>query len=161
MTAWHTLAHHSAAPPPDWRERLSARLGKRPRRLGAWAELAIYGARQCLDDAEEEALAPGTFLCVASMRGPVSATQAGIEQMGSGLPMPFTFLQTQPGQMLAALCQHLRWRGDARFVLSRDEPALLRLAQRECGPAGLLLGWVDEGTSPRSEWWRMRPGDPP
>ena len=45
MTAWHTLAHHGAPPPPDWRERLAVRLGKRPRRLGAWAELAVYGAR--------------------------------------------------------------------------------------------------------------------
>jgi hypothetical protein len=75
--------------------------------------------------------------------------------------MPFTFLQSQPSQMLAALCQHLPWGGDARFVLSRDTQALLRLVQLECGPAGLLLGRVDEGALPHSEWWRMVPGEPP
>jgi hypothetical protein len=30
--------------------------------------------------------------------------------------------------------------------------------QLECGPAGLLLGRVDEGAVPHSEWWRMVPG---
>lgn len=164
MTTWNTLAHHAAPPPEDWHARLCTRLAQRPRRLGVWAELAIYGARQCLDEAHEESLAPGALLCVASLRGPVGATKAAIEQMGSGSPMPFTFLQSQPGQMLAGLCQHLRWKGDARFVLTRDPQALLRLAQRESGPAGLLLGWVDEGSernSPRSEWWRMVPMDTP
>jgi hypothetical protein len=161
MTPWHTLAHHRAPPPPDWHARLCARLGQRPRRLGGWAELAVYGARMCLDQAQEETLASGALLCVASLRGPVAATQAAIAQMGSGgMPMPFSFLQSQHGQMLAGLCLHLHWQGDARFVLSRDEPALLNLAQRESGPAGLLLGWVDEGASLRSEWWRMVPAAP-
>lgn len=162
MNGWHTRAHHSAPPPPDWHARLCARLGQRPRRLGLWAELAIYGARQCLDEAQEDTLATGALVCVASLRGPVAATRAAIEQMSAGgLPMPFSFLQSQPGQMLAGLCQHLRWQGDARFVLSRDAQAVLKLAQRECGPAGLLLGWVDEGRSPRSEWWRMLPTGTP
>ena len=160
MTGWHTLAHHDAAVPPDWRERLIARLAQRPRRIGAWAELALYGARMCLDDAGEETLPAGALLCVASLRGPVEATRAAMaERTGRGAPMPFTFLQSQPSQMLAALCQHLPWGGDARFVLSRDPQSLLRLAQLECGAAGLLLGFVDEGAAPRSEWWRMVPRD--
>jgi hypothetical protein len=158
-TTWRTLAHHAALPPPDWHARLCERLGERPRRLGTWAELALYGARQCLDAAHEDTLAPGALLWVASLRGPVAATRAGIEQLRSGSPMPFTFLQTQPGQMLAGLCRHLRWQGDARFALSRDAQALLHLAQREAGPAGLLLGWVDEGEALRSEWWRLVPGE--
>ncbi len=158
MTHWRTLAHHAAPPPPDWRERLAARLGQRPRRVGVWAELALHGALQCLEDADEPSLPGGAFLCVASERGAESATRAAIEQLGQGLPLPFSFLQSQPSQMLAALCQHLHWSGDARFVLSRDPQALLRLAQREAGPAGLLLGWVDEGVPARSEWWRMVPG---
>jgi hypothetical protein len=162
MTLWRTLAHLGTPPPPDWHARLCQRLGERPRRLGTWAELSIYGARQCLDDAGEATLADGALLCVASLRGPVAATRAAIEQVaGGGTPMPFSFLQSQPGQMLAGLCQHLRWHGDARFVLSRDATALLNLVQREAGAPGLLLGWVDEGASPRSEWWRMVPMDAP
>ena len=160
MHSWRTLAHHGEPPPEDWHARLCARLGQRPRRLGPWAELALYGALRCLDGAKEPRLDADAFLCVASMRGPVAATRAAIEQLGSGLPMPFTFLQSQPSQMLAALCQHLPWRGDARFVLSRDPQAMQRLVQRESGAAGFLLGWVDEGTAPRSEWWRVVPAGP-
>lgn len=40
----------SVALPADWRERLVARLGQRPRRLGTWTELALYGALECLAD---------------------------------------------------------------------------------------------------------------
>lgn len=36
--------------PADWHERLVARLGQRPRRLGTWTELALYGALECLAD---------------------------------------------------------------------------------------------------------------
>lgn len=157
MTRWQTLAHLDLPVPPDWHARLCERLKRRPRRIGGWAELALYGALGCLDLAEESTLPPGALLCVSSLRGPVSATQAAISQLADGMPMPFSFLQSQPSQMLAALCQHLHWRGDARFVLSRDRAALLALAQREAGPAGLLLGWVDEGASMRSEWVRMVP----
>ena len=161
-TPWRTLAHHREPPPTDWHARLCTRLGERPRRLGAWAELAIYGARECLDQAGEESLAPGALLIVASLRGPVTATRSAIAQVNEGgMPMPFSFLQSQPGQMLAGLCRHLPWRGDARFVLSRNEQVLLTLVQREAGPAGVLLGWVDEGAAPRSEWWRMVPAAPP
>lgn len=35
--------------PSDWRDQLVLRLEQRPRRLGTWAELALYGALQCLD----------------------------------------------------------------------------------------------------------------
>jgi hypothetical protein len=141
---------------------LCTRLAQRPRRLGPWADLAIWGARCCLDQAGETTLAHGALLIVASLRGPVAATRAAIAQMdASGTPMPFSFLQSQPGQMLAGLCQHLRWQGDARFMLSRDPAALRGLAQREAGPAGLLLGWIEEGDAPRSEWWRMVPAETP
>ena len=158
MTPWRTVAHHSMPVPDDWRERLLARLPERPRRIGLWAELALYGARACLDDAAEETLASGAILIVASLRGPVGAMRAALhEQTTHGSPMPFSFLQSQPSQMLAALCRHLHWNGDARFVLSRDTGALLRLAQLESGPAGLLLGRVEEGPAQGSEWWRLVP----
>lgn len=34
-----------AAPPPaDWHEQLAQMLGAKPRRIGTWAELGLYGA---------------------------------------------------------------------------------------------------------------------
>ena len=156
MTTWRTLAHFLAEPPPpDWRDQLAARLGQRPRRIGPWAELALYGARQCLDAAGETALPPGVSLRVASLSSASGATQAGLEQCRSGLPMPFTFMQSQPSQMLAALSQHLAWQGDASFMAGRDPQAVRHLAECEAGPAGLLFGWVEESDPWRTEWWRL------
>ena len=156
MNGWRTLAHVAVDPlPADWREQLATRLGQRPRRIGPWAELALYGARLCLDAAQEATLPAGAQLRVASLNGPIGATRAVAEQAGVGLPLPFSFMQSQPSQMLAALSQHLAWQGDARFTLSRDPQAVLQLAQAECGPGGLLIGWVEDGR--RSEWWRLAP----
>lgn len=141
--------------PPDWREQLAQRLGARPRRIGEWAELALHGARLCLDAAGEDTLPAGATLRVASLSGPMAATRAVAEQARASLPLPFTFMQSQPSQMLAAVSQALRWQGDARFVVCRDVQATLRLAQLESGPAGLLIGWVEEAR--RTEWWRFVP----
>jgi hypothetical protein len=157
MNSMRTLAHVSLDPlPADWRERLAKRLGQRPRRIGAWAELALYGARLCLDAAQESTLPAGVCLRIASLSGPASATRAIAEQVSTtGQPLPFTFMQSQPSQLLAALGQHLGWQGDARFTLSRDRQAVLQLAELECSDAGLLIGWVEEDL--RSEWWRLAP----
>ncbi|HET7792219.1 MAG TPA: hypothetical protein VFL64_02435 [Rhizobacter sp.] len=156
MNAFRTLAHVVIDPPPaDWREQLARRLGARPRRIGAWAELALFGARQCLDVANEAALPAPVHLRVASLSGPRSATLAIAEQVRKGPPMPFTFMQSQPSQVLAALGQHLAWQGDARFTLCRDRQAVLQLAQIESGAGGLLIGWVEEDS--RTEWWRLAP----
>ncbi len=159
MTTWRTTAHFVAAPPPsDWREWLASRLQQRPRRIGLWAELALYGARQCLDSANEETLPADALLRVGSRYGPLAATRASIEQCRAGLPMPFVFLQSQPNQMLAALSQHLAWQGDARFIVTPNERSLLNLAQCESDNAGGLIGWVEEdvaGDMARTEWWRF------
>jgi hypothetical protein len=64
-------------------------------------------------------------------------------------------MQSQPSQMLASLSEQLGWVGDARFLVCRDTQALLQLAQLEAGPAGLLIGWVEEDL--RTEWWRLAP----
>lgn len=150
------LAHTVIDPlPPDWREQLAQRLGTRPRRIGAWAELALHGARLCLDAAGEDVLPAGALLRVASLSGPMAATRAIAEQAGAGLPMPFTFMQSQPSQMLAALSLQLGWQGDACFTVCRDAQATLALAQLDSGPAGLLIGWVEEDR--RTEWWRLAP----
>ena len=71
--------------------------------------------------------------------------------------MPFTFMQSQPSQMLAALSQHLAWQGNASFIVSRDEQALRHLAECEAGPRRCFWGWVEEGDSLRTEWWRLAP----
>ncbi len=153
---WHLLAHVVVDPlPPDWRDRLVRRLGQRPRRLGAWTELALYGALLCLDEAHEETLPAAALLRVASLSGPLAAAHAATRQARSGLPMPFTFMQSQPSQMLAALSRHLGWQGDARFVVSRDRSNVQQLALQESGAAGLLMGWVEEDH--RTEWWRFVP----
>jgi hypothetical protein len=152
-----TLAHVVVDPlPADWREQLAQRLGARPRRIGEWAELALYGARLCLDAAGEDTLAAGATLRVASLGGPMTATRAVAEQARSSLPLPFSFMQSQPSQLLAALSQTLGWQGDARFVVCRSMQATLRLATLESGPDGALIGWVEEGR--RTEWWRLAPG---
>jgi hypothetical protein len=154
MSGWSITGHVVLDPlPADWRERLATRLGQRPRRIGPWAELALYGARLCLDAAGESALPAGAQLRVASLSGPLAATRQIAQQARTGLPMPFAFMQSQPSQMLAALSQHLGWQGDARFCVCRDPSALLQLAQQESGAAGLLIGWVEEDH--RTEWWRM------
>jgi hypothetical protein len=155
MSSWQTLAHIVLDPlPADWREQLAQRLGQRPRRIGAWAELAVYGAQLCLDAADETKLPPGALLRVASLRGPLAATRTIVGQARIGLPLPFVFMQSQPSHLLAALSQHLAWQGDARFTMCRDKEAVLRLAKLESGPAGVLLGWVEEDQ--RAEWWRLR-----
>jgi len=156
--AWRTVAHTVVHPSElGWRDQLAARLGQRPRRIGPWAELALHGARRCLDLADEPSLPAGACLRVASLSAASLATQACLDQCRSGLPMPYSFMQSQPSQLLAALSQHLAWRGDASFTVGRDPAAVRRLAETEAGPQGLLLGWVEEGEDARSEWWRLMP----
>ena len=151
--------------PEDWRDQLALRLGKRPRRIGAWAELALFGALQCLDSNGMQGLSPHAAVRVSSRFGPAEALDLVGRSCAEGvLPMPFDFLQSQPSQMLAALSQHLAWRGDARFVALDEEHAMLARVQKEaCGLrlradaaqrpwVGLLFGRVDLAPVPVSHW---------
>lgn len=159
--AWRIASHFTAEPlPVDWRDLLALRLGRRPRRVGLWTELAMYGARRCLDEAGEAALPAGARLRVSSMRGAWGATHAALAQLDAGMLMPFTFMQSQPALMLAEVGRCLEWQGDASFALCRDPQLLLQLAQTGAGSGGLLFGIVEEernGEKPRSEWWRLVP----
>lgn len=146
----------ASPPPPDWRERLASMLGAKPRRIGNWAELGLYGALTCLAEAGEQALPPDALLLLGSKRGTHVSTRQALEQMSDDLPMPLTFLQTQPSQLLALLAAQMRWRGQALFIAGGSPEALLRLAAAQCGSAGVLLGWVDE-ESASSNWLRLRP----
>lgn len=159
MLEWHLAARIEAEPPADWPQQLERRLGQRLRRVGGWTLLALHGARACLDAAGEELLPPGALLCVTSRRGPVLATRESLAQAAErGLPMPFTFMQSQPSHVLATLCRQLGGAGDARFVFGPELERLQRLALLEAGPPGLLFGSVDEavdGAPPSSRWWRF------
>jgi hypothetical protein len=146
----------AGALPEDWRERLIGRLGQRPRRLGIHAELALFGALEALAAAGETRLPQQTLLRVCSLRGPVTAIDQALEQARSDLPLPFSFLQSQPSQMLAALAGALQWQGDASFVLKRDPLDLLTLAARQAARRGMLIGWVEESPG-QSQWLRLIP----
>jgi hypothetical protein len=160
-SGWRTVAHFVADPPPaEWRDALAQRLGRRPRRVGLWTELAMHGARCCVDAAGEAALPAGARMRVASLRGAWDATHAGLAQLDAGLPMPFTFMQSQPALMLAEVGRCLDWQGDASFMLCRDAQRLLQLAKLGASREGLLFGVVEEpreGAGPRTEWWRLVP----
>jgi len=149
-----------AAPPPtDWREQLALMLGAKPRRIGTWAELGLYGAMRCMADAGETTLPQDARLLLASTRGTYVATGLVLEQLRDDLPMPLAFLQTQPSQLLALLAAQFGWCGHANFVAGAEHEALLRLAAAQAGEGGMLLGWVDEMDGGATNWLRLQPGE--
>lgn len=148
-----------AAPPPaDWREQLTQLLGAKPRRIGTWAELGLYGAIRCMADAGEKTLPLNAILLMTSRRGNYSAKDTALEQMRDGLLMPLTFLQTQPSQLLALLAVQMRWTGHACFLAATKPQDLLRLATAQAGAGGVLLGCVDEMNGGSTNWLRLRHG---
>ncbi len=148
-------------PPEDWRNRLAARLGHRPRRIGMLAELALYGALACLDLAKEDGLPKDALLRLSSSCGPASAILNVLEQIREDLPLPFSFLQSQTSQILPAIAGALNWQGDAAVVMALDPMDSAMLACHQAGTGGMLLGWVEEGEFCRSQWIRLVPCVPP
>lgn len=156
MTTFYISGRCIAAPPaPDWREQLSEMLGAKPRRIGVWAELGMYGALRCMADAGETTLPQDALLMLASRRGTYAATDSVLAQMRDDLPMPLAFLQTQSSQVLALLAAQLKWSGHACFVASAEPQAVLRLAAAQAGAGGALLGWVDEMDGGSTNWLRL------
>ncbi|QEL65283.1 hypothetical protein OTERR_18070 [Oryzomicrobium terrae] len=179
------ITGRSCGLPEDWHARLVARLGQRPRRLGTWTELALYGALDCMADvaarggvgsADSTAnppigtpSSPSALLCaqlyaplppaarlrVSSVRGSAAAIGAGLDQFAEGWVLPFTFMQTLPSQLLAALARALGWQGDGSFVASADPLQSLALACAGAPAAGVLWGRVDELPEPNSLWLRL------
>jgi hypothetical protein len=154
--------------PQAWRAELAGRLGERPRRLGSWAELALFGARTCLDAAGEGQLPAGDLLRLGSLIGPTATVLHALGDMRACTPpLPYTFLQSQPAVALAAMAAYLGWSGDAVLLNHRDPLAQLRVAlaaaqgaqaaQTASPPAGLLIGWVEEAPEPCSHWLRLVP----
>ena len=147
--------HHTGNDLPDnWRDLLSTRLGQRPRRIGILAELALYGALDCLDAAQEPALPEDVVLRVCSLRGAATAIVQVLEQNRQELPMPFSFLQSQTSQLLPALAAALKWQGDAGIVVARERMNLAMLVAQQAGKNGMLLGWVEESPC-LSDWLRL------
>ena len=156
-TRWKILGRSRLIPPPaDWRQALASRLGARPRRIGPWAELALFGALACVDDAGEQTLPDAALLSLDSASGPAAVLLDTLEMSRHELPMPIGFLQSQPGQVLPVLAKHLGWSGNGRCLACRDRLAGLRLACLDADdPAvGVLAGWVEEAGEGSSVWLR-------
>lgn len=158
MTTFEITGRSVTPMPTDWRDQLAAMLGERPRRIGAWAELGLYGALRCMEAAGEKTLPPGAILGLGSRRGTHVPTAQALGQMRDGLPMPLTFLQTQPSQLLAMLAARLNWRGQAMFLAGTGVLPVLQLAGGRSGQDGMLVGWVEEEDA-SSHWLRLRPGN--
>ena len=159
MKTFTISGRYIATPPPaDWREQLARMMGAKPRRIGTWAELALYGALRCMADTGEPTLPQDALLMLGSRCGTYAATNTVIAQMRDGLPMPLAFLQTQPSQVLALLAAQMNWKGHACFVADAQPQAFLRLAGAQAGDGGLLLGWVDEIDGGSTHWLRLRGG---
>ena len=162
---WHLLSSFDAAPPPpEWRERLPQLLGERPRRLGLFAELALYGALECLNRAPRADLSVNLVLRLGSSTGAASATHEITRQrVADGMPMPFSFLQSQPAQTLAAIARYLNWQGDACFQIHDAPLTCLHLACIEAAAmaAPVLCGWADDWPSARTHWLYLQPVDHP
>ena len=145
----------AAPPPPDWRAVLTQMMGAKPRRIGTWAELGLYGALRCMADAGEAQLPENAQIWMGSRRGTYTSTDIVIEQVRTDLPMPLAFLQTQPSQVLAMLSAQLGWKGHACFMPGASALDLLRLAGVQAGAGGILLGMVDEMDGGSSNWLRL------
>ena len=159
MTSFTVSGRCIAAPPPaDWPEQLVQLLGTKPRRIGTWAELGLYGALRCIADAGEKTLSPDAVLLLTSRRGTYAATGKALEQMQDDALMPLTFLQTQPSQLLAWLAAQMDWTGHACFLATAQPQDLLRLVTAQAGAGGALLGYVDETNGGTSNWLRLRRG---
>jgi hypothetical protein len=118
-----------------------------------------------MQEAGEATLPVTATLRISSLQGPMAAILQTLQTIAEdGMAMPFTFLQSQPGQLPAIVAQALQWQGNARVANHRDPLALLASACREAGPEGVLIGWLEEDsdaggeTSPATSYWlRLRP----
>jgi hypothetical protein len=137
--------------PNDWNAQLVTLLGSKPRRLSHWCELGLYGALSCIKQSGQTSLSSDVAIRVYSEYATVNATRMAMEQAAEHLPMPFTFMQTQPCQIFNALGTAVGWHGDGYVTSSVNrqqcEIALLQNIQQSA-----LLAWVDEVPEPISRW---------
>ncbi|HWV16389.1 MAG TPA: hypothetical protein VN030_13230 [Cellvibrio sp.] len=145
------LAVHRDPVTDDWRQQLIELLGSKPRRLSHWCELGLWGALSCIRRAGQSGLPNSVAIRICCELGAIAATRAALAQTREGLPMPFTFMQTQPGQIFNALGSALGWHGDGLISIYNNpgagEAALLQGLSHSA-----LLAWVDEEPQPKSDW---------
>ena len=153
-------ACHNVSPDHNWREQLINMLGSKPRRLSSWCELGMFGALSCLKKSMQIQLAnaPSTTqlssevsLRVYSEYGTIAATRSALAQACENLPMPFTFMQTQQGQLFNALGTTLGWHGDG-YSTTYENRRFGELALLNSFNGSALLAWVDEERELISRW---------
>jgi hypothetical protein len=118
--------------PEAAREKIRARLGHLPRRLGAFAELALAGLIELPEPM------PGSALILGTSTGPRAETRLVLDDLGAGLAlMPFGFIQSQIGVSLAALAAQCPGLARATTVFATGP------FWPEAG--ALAAGWLEEG----------------
>ncbi len=135
----------------DWHARLVGLLGHKPRRLSRWCELGLFGALTCIRQAGHAALPNDVAIRVSTEYGTLTATRSAMAQANDHLPMPFAFLQTQPGQLFNALGMALDWHGDAHTT-SCSNRAQNEIAMLQGIKQSALLARVDDSPEPISHW---------
>ena len=133
------------------------RFGGELRRAGAFTQLCLLGAQECLGAGP----ATGSLgvLC-SSGHGAIGAARAALAEAPL---MPFTFIATQPHLAAALLAQRAGPvpRAACVHVAADGWPWLLRLAQAWlAGCDRVLVGWVEEGDASacRSDWCLFQRG---
>lgn len=145
----------------DWQAQLASLLGSKPRRLSRWCELGLFGALACIGQTGQRHLSNQVAIRIDSESGTLHATRAALAQANEHLPMPFTFMQTQPSQLFHALGTALNWHGAGYTTCcsrraQRDAMLLLGIGQ------AALLGRVDEEPALVSHWiWLEKISDLP
>ncbi len=139
------------APDTDWHAQLVTLLGRKPRRLSRWCELGLFGALSCIGKTGQSRLPNDVAIRVYSEYGTLNATHAAMAQANDHLPMPFTFMQTQPGALFNALGTALDWHGDA-YMTSCGSRAQNQIALLQGIQQSALLAWVDEEPELISRW---------
>lgn len=145
----HASSHHPAG--DDWHAQLVSLLGSKPRRLSRWCEAGLLGALSCVRQAGHASLSDQVAIRIYTEYGTASTTRTALMQAKEHMPMPFTFMQTQPGQLFNALGTALGWHGDGYTTScnhrGHSETALVRGIRQSA-----LLAWVDEEPALISHW---------
>lgn len=135
----------------DWRAQLVTLLGSKPRRLSQWCELGLFGALSCIIKAGQAHLPNEVAIRVYSEYGTKNATHKAMAQASEYLPLPFTFMQTQPGQIFNALGMALGWHGNG-YATSGSNRQQCEIALLQGIEQSALLAWVDEEPELVSHW---------
>jgi hypothetical protein len=144
-------ASHNAPVSESWRTQLTAMMGGKPRRLSTWCELGLFGALSFIKTTSKTFLPGVVPIRVYTESGTISTTWRAIEQNKEHMPMPFTFMQTQPSQLFNALGGALSWNGDGATFSSKNRHEYENFVLRDIQQSS-VLAWVEEDPSPKSAW---------